>query len=129
MLAIDTNIIVRYLTDDDAQQSAKAKAIIEGDDVFVTTSVLLETGWVLRSLHGLPADRLVKALTGFAGLPTVTLENAAMAAKALVWAQTGTDLADASHLAGAEGCEAFVTFDRDFAKRIRAIGGVKARTP
>ena len=43
MLAIDTNIIVRYLTADHPEQSPKAKALIDHEDVFVCTTVLLET--------------------------------------------------------------------------------------
>ena len=38
MLAIDTNIIVRYLTGDHPKQSAAAKALIDGKDVFVCTT-------------------------------------------------------------------------------------------
>ena len=45
MLAIDTNLIVRYLTGDHPRQSAKAKALIDGNDVFVCTTVLLEAEW------------------------------------------------------------------------------------
>ena len=43
MLAVDTNLIVRYLTGDHPGQSAKARAVIEGEDVFVSTTVLLAT--------------------------------------------------------------------------------------
>ena len=48
MLAVDTNVIVRYLTGDDAEQFAKASALIRSEDVYVCTTVLLETEWVLR---------------------------------------------------------------------------------
>ena len=51
MLAIDTNIIVRLLTNDDPDQAAKAKSLIEGAEVFVATTVLLETEWVLRGAY------------------------------------------------------------------------------
>lgn len=43
MLAVDTNLIVRYLTGDHPKQSAKARAVIDGDNVFVSTTVVLET--------------------------------------------------------------------------------------
>lgn len=122
MLAIDTNVVVRYLTGDHPRQSAKARAVIDHEDVFVATTVLLETEWVLRSVYGFLPDRLAASLTAFAGLPNVTLEKPTSAAKALAWARQGMDLADALHLAGAEGCEAFVTFDRDFAKHANAVG-------
>jgi predicted nucleic acid-binding protein len=52
MLAIDTNLIVRYLTGDHPEQSPKARALIDSEDVFVCTTVLLETEWVLRSVYG-----------------------------------------------------------------------------
>jgi hypothetical protein len=42
MLAVEPNLIVRYLTGDHPGQSAKARAVIDGEDVFVSTTVLLE---------------------------------------------------------------------------------------
>ena len=41
----------------------------------------------------------------------------------------GVDFADALHLAKAEGCEAFISFDQDFAKAASALGSIKVRTP
>jgi predicted nucleic-acid-binding protein len=43
MLAVDTNIVVRYLTDDDPVQSARARQVLDGQAVFLATTVLLET--------------------------------------------------------------------------------------
>jgi len=68
MLAIDTNLIVRYLTGDHPRQSAKARALIDGNDVLVCTTVLLEAEWVLRSVYGYAPVPLAKALAAFAGL-------------------------------------------------------------
>ena len=48
MLAVDTNIIVRYLTADDLEQFPRARALIHGADIFVCTTVLMDTEWVLR---------------------------------------------------------------------------------
>ncbi|HEX4504656.1 MAG TPA: type II toxin-antitoxin system VapC family toxin, partial [Alphaproteobacteria bacterium] len=42
MLAIDTNLIVRYLTGDHARQSARARALIDGEAVFIAITVVLE---------------------------------------------------------------------------------------
>jgi predicted nucleic acid-binding protein len=129
MLAIDTNLIVRYLTGDHPAESAKAKALIDRHDVFVCTTGLLETEWVLRSVYGYAPAQLVKALAAFAGLSHVKLENAALIAKALDWMDKGLDFADALHLASAENCEGFVSFDRNFATRANALGGIKVRAP
>jgi len=129
MLAIDTNLIVRYLVGDDPAQAIRARRTIDGNDTFVSLTVLLETEWVLRSVYGFSAAACAKALRDFAGLPRVMLEDAAVAAKALGWMEKGVDFADGLHLAKAEGCEAFVTFDREFAAAANALGGTKVRLP
>ena len=129
MLAIDTNVIVRYLTGDHPQQSRKAKALIDSEHIFVCTTVLLETEWVLRSVYGFTAVKVTKALSAFAGLPGVTLEDAAMIAKALDWTARGMDFADALHLAKARGCQGFVSFDRKFAKAANRVSEIKVRAP
>ncbi len=127
MLAIDTNIVVRYLTADHPEQSPKAKALVDNEDVFVPTTVLLETEWVLRSVYGFAPARIVTSLAAFAGLPRVTLENAALAAKALGWTLKGMDFADALHLAAAQGCDGFASFDRRFAKAAKEHSGIEVR--
>ena len=129
MLAVDTNIVVRYLTADHPEQFAKASALIHGEDVYVCTTVLLETEWVLRRGYRFGRDQIIGALTAFAGLPRVTLEDPALAAKALDWMRSGLDFADALHLAKAGGCEAFVSFDQRFAAVANALSEVKVRAP
>lgn len=48
MIAIDTNLLLRYLLQDDPKQSAKAAALLAGEeDVLVTHVVLSETIWTL----------------------------------------------------------------------------------
>ena len=96
--AIDTNVVVRFLTGDDEAQSARARKLIKAGDIFVATTVLLEAEWVLRSAYGLSAERIVGALRGLAGLPGVRLEDAPLVAQALDWAERGLDFADALHL-------------------------------
>lgn len=129
MLAIDTNLIVRYLVKDDPGQAARARKLIDGNDVFVCTTVMLETEWVLRSVYGFSATQCAKALTDFAGLPRMTLEDAAAVAKALGWMRQRLDFADGLHLAKAEGCDAFISFDRDFVRAADALGGIEVRAP
>jgi predicted nucleic acid-binding protein len=127
VLAVDTNVIIRYLTADHPEQFAKASALVQGEDVYVCSTVLLETEWVLRRGYRFSRDRISAALTAFAGLPRVTLEDAALAAKALEWMRSGLDFADALHLAKAAGCEAFVSFDQRFAAVANALSEVKVR--
>jgi predicted nucleic-acid-binding protein len=129
MLAIDTNIIVRYLVNDDHAQAAEARKLVDNNDIFVCTTVLLETEWVLRSVYGLSVAQCTKALVDFAGLPRVNLEDVSVAAKALDWMSKGVDFADGLHLAKAEACDAFISVDRHFVRAARALGGIKVRMP
>src|SRR3954471_9519653 len=107
MLAVDTQLIVR-LTGDRPGQSAKARAVIDGEDIFVSTTVLLETEWVLRSVYSFDAAQVCAALRAFAGLPRVSLENPALVATALDRTTQGLDFADALHLGWAEDRGDFV---------------------
>jgi predicted nucleic acid-binding protein len=129
MLAIDTNVIVRYLADDHPSQSVRAKALIDAETVFVSVTVLLETEWVLRSVYNYAAGPLAKALRAFAGLPHVVIEDASSVAQALDWMEGGLDLADALHFTRAKLCDAFITFDQRFARNANRLGGITVRAP
>jgi predicted nucleic-acid-binding protein len=122
MPAVDTNVIVRYLTGDHPRQSIQARTLVDGEDIFVSTTVLLETEWVLRSVYEFAPDQVRKALVDFAGLARVSLEDEALAALALDRMKDGMDFADALHLGRAEACDAFVTFDRRLVRTAGAIG-------
>ncbi len=129
MLAIDTNLVVRYLTGDDSAQAAQAREVIDAHPVFVSTTVLLETEWVLRSVFAYDGPLIARRLRAFAGLPTVTVEDAAGAAQALDWSEGGMDFADALHLGKAAGCTAFITFDRRLVRAAEALSAVPVRLP
>ncbi len=117
MLAVDTNVVVRYLTGDDPVQSAKARSLFESTPVWISTTVLLETAWVLRKGRGYRPDQIAWSFRLMAGRSTVTLQSPEVLARALSW--TGRlDFADAMHLAEAEaaGIDTLTTFDRDFVR-------------
>lgn len=124
MRALDTNVIVRYLTGDDQSQATRAKAVVDAGQVFVSTTVLLEGEWVLRSVYGFSANEVAAALRGLAGLPGVFVESPSLLADALDGVDRGMDFADALHLAASTGCEAFLTFDR----RLIDIADIAATT-
>jgi predicted nucleic-acid-binding protein len=122
MLAIDTNLIVRYLTGDHPKQSPRARKLIDGQPVFAAITVILEVEWVLRSAYGYrPAD-VTRALRAFAGLSTVTVEDGPVVATALEFAEKGMDFADALHLGKSAHCEGLATFDRQLVKAAKAVG-------
>ena len=76
MLAIDTNIIVRYLVEDDLRQLKIAARIVENESVFVPITVFLEVEWVLRALYRLPTFDVLRQMRAFARLPNVNVELA-----------------------------------------------------
>ena len=129
MIAIDTSILVRFLTNEHPEQSSRARALLEGHEVFVALTVLLETEWVLRSAYRLAPERIYAALRAFAGLPQVRIEAPDRLARALDRAEASLDFADALHLDAATPAEAFVTFDARFIKGARRLGLMSVREP
>lgn len=115
MKAVDTNIVLRVLLDDDAAQSQTAERVIRAG-VFVPVTVLLETGWVLSTRYGFDRERLAATLAAFLDLPSVSVADEPGIRVAIENHRSGADFADAVHLAAAGGSEAFVTFDRQLAK-------------
>ena len=128
MKAIDTNIVVRFLTGEDHPQTEIARKLVATETIFVATTVILETAWVLHSVYGFARADVVRALRAFAGLPSVTLEDPARAIQALDNADKGMDFADALHLGAADQCGIFLTFDRKFIHAAQG-GGVAVVEP
>ena len=122
MRAIDTNVVVRMLVDDNRRQASAARELIAAHDVFVPITVVLETEWVMRSGYAFAPAQIAAGLRRLGGLRGVTVEQPVEVAQALEWLEQGMDFADALHLARTTRCEAFVTFDRKFAKRAQALG-------
>lgn len=121
MLAVDTNVVVRLLTNDDPAQARRAAAVFVDDDIFIPVTVLLETEWVLRYAYGLDRFAILRGLRGVLGLPQVRPQDPVRIAIALDWYEHGLDFGDALHLAASRHAERFVTFDLKFARRAKAL--------
>ena len=120
MIAVDTNVVVRLLTGDDPTQFARAHKLFETETIFLPKTVVLEAEWVLRSLYGLPAQDIVRALSALIALPQVRSEDASTIVEALELSRRGLDFADALHIASSRMAERFATFDRTLIRRARA---------
>jgi predicted nucleic-acid-binding protein len=127
MLAIDTNVVIRFLTRDHPVQAHRALRILSDNDVFVAVTVILESEWVLRDAYGMPRVDVIRELERFCGLERVTVGAADAVRQALALAASGMDFAAALHVAQAGHCEAFATFDRQLAKRARPLPNVAVR--
>jgi predicted nucleic-acid-binding protein len=111
MLAVDTDVLVRLVTNDEPAQARRAVNAIARNPIFVAKTVLLELEWVLRYSYELGREAILRALQGILGLSNAEVEDAANVAKALLLYQTGMDFADALHLASCGPAEQFGTFD------------------
>ena len=122
MLAVDTNVVVRFLVRDDAAQSARAAALIGREQIWVSRTVLLEIEWVLRRLYGYSPAAVASSLRDLLGLNSVTPEDPAVVEQALDWLDGGMDFADALHLAASAAADQFATFDRKLAGAAKRVG-------
>jgi len=121
MIAIDANVVVRFLTRDDPGQAARAKALLLAESVFLSKTVLLESEWVLRSGYRLARDAIAAAFRGLLGLPGATVEDPPAVAQALAWYDGGLDLADALHLASSGPAGKLATFDEALVRRANTL--------
>ena len=117
MRALDTNVLVRALVQDDAAQGRRAEACVSTQPVYVPVTVILELEWVLRSRYGYSPKAIAGAMEKLAVLENAVVgEQAAVVAAARRMRQ-GWDFADALHHALAAGCDDFATFDANLARR------------
>ena len=118
---LDTNVIVRYLTGDNAELSALARRVIdETEDLLIPSLVLAEVGFVLTSFYRVPRDRLVDQLTEFirkTNLGVLAMDKSiAIQALTLCRPSARVSLVDALTWADArtEGVGVIYTFDKGF---------------
>jgi predicted nucleic-acid-binding protein len=123
VIALDTNVVVRLLADDDKAQATRAEAIVRAGAVLVPKTVLLESECVLRGAYGVAGADIAAAFRRLLGLAGVAAEDAPAVAQALDWYEGGLDFADALHLASSNRAGRFATFDRALIRRLRRLGG------
>lgn len=123
VIAVDTNVWIRYVTNDDPVQAKRAvKLLSAADSVYVPKTVLLELEWVLRAAYALPRAAILKAMLHILGLPVVSVEQPAQVAQALDWFRDGLDFADALHVAGCGTIDSFHSFDADLVRKGKKAG-------
>jgi predicted nucleic-acid-binding protein len=128
MIAVDTNVLVRLLTGDEPKQTAAARSLFASEAIWIAKTVLLETGWVLRSLYGFEESAIRDAFTKLFGLKNVHAEDESSVAAALALMTRGIEFADALHLSSRPPEAVFVSFDKSFVQRARRarVSGISA---
>jgi predicted nucleic-acid-binding protein len=125
MIGLDTNVLIRYLTQDDARQARIANRTIDNLTVeqpgFVGVVTLVELFWVLRRTYGFEENEVIQVLADMLAADEFVIENPAVVRRALDAAAEGADLADAliAESARLAGCDRVVTFDR---RTVKAAG-------
>jgi predicted nucleic-acid-binding protein len=116
VIALDTNIILRWILRDDEAQAVIAEKLL-GEPCWINTTVLLELGWVLQSRGKLSRDVICDAMMLLITLPEVHIDRLEDVRWALKRFRSGADFADMLHLASTAKVDRFVTFDRKMAKQ------------
>jgi predicted nucleic-acid-binding protein len=68
VVVIDTNVLIRFLAQDDPAQTARAIQLIANEGVWVSMTVLLEAEWVMRRILGMKPTRILALLRAFVGM-------------------------------------------------------------
>ena len=124
MVAVDTNVLVRFLTNDDKKQAESARKTIRDHQVWISKTVLLETEWVLRYSYDFPADQIEQGFRALLGLVSVQVEDPPQVTTALDWYGKGLDFADALHVSAGRP-RPFFTFDLKLIKKSKSLANVR----
>ncbi|KAA3617303.1 MAG: PIN domain-containing protein [Calditrichaeota bacterium] len=124
MTGIDTNLLVRFLVNDDEIQAKEVLRIFKNaerkkDYFFVSILVTLELIWVLKAVYNLPREQIVLAIESLISMPILKLEKLDAIHKMVSESkQKSNDLSDLliAHCSFLSGCEKILTFDKRAAK-------------
>ncbi|CAM3117659.1 VapC toxin family PIN domain ribonuclease [Pseudomonas floridensis] len=126
MIGLDTNVLVRYVAQDDPKQSPKASALIESFTInspgFVTAVSVVELVWVLQSCYESTKSEIILVLETLLRTRELKIENADVVWQALrLFSDSKADFADCliERSAKAAGCDYVVSFD---SKAIKTTG-------
>ena len=124
MIGLDTNVIVRYLVEDDEAQSRRATTLIEAtiardEELFISDIVMCETVWVLSSSYRFSRTEIANTLAALLRARSVVFTSTDRLARSLEAFRNGKgDFADylIRELARAAGADTVATFDRSLLK-------------
>ncbi|MFM8951854.1 MAG: PIN domain-containing protein [Planctomycetaceae bacterium] len=123
MIGLDTNVLVRYIMQDDPRQSPKATRLIESLDAerpgFIAVVSVVELYWVLTSCYGLAGHDVKQAIESLLRAKQIVVERADQVLRAVrVFDDGKADFADCliERIASSAGCTETVTFDAGAAK-------------
>jgi len=129
MMGLDTNVLLRYLAQDDPRQSRRATEIVERrlteqEPGFVSLVTILEVAWVLKSLFKRSRHEIANDIEMLLAADTLEVQNEQEVYLAIVSLRNGIGTFEDA-LIGSLGiwrrCSATLTFDKDAAKRLHGF--------
>lgn len=121
MIGLDTNILVRYLAQDDEVQLSAVLALLlkKGAVFFVPDMVMVEVDWVLSSVYQWTPDEVADAFASLLTVQNLHFEDESRLRSCLRAIRQGADLSDEliMHVCRDQGCRTVATFDKAMAKR------------
>ncbi len=121
MTGLDTNVLVRYLVQDDEEQLRAVLALLlkKGAVFFVPDLVLVETDWVLSALYGWTPEEVAESFGRLLTVHNLVFEDEGRLREALRAMRRGADLSDELIVdcCRNQGCRSLATFDKGMAKR------------
>lgn len=121
IIAVDTNVVIRFLVDDHPAEGTRARQVFEENRVHLAESVLLESEWVMRAVYGFSQEETSGALRCLLRLTNVTVDDRTVVWRTLDLFDQGFDFADALHYVRSAGLE-MKTFDKRFISKARKLG-------
>lgn len=118
MIGLDTNVIVRFLVQDDRAQAAEASRVVDGltedDPGFLSLVTVVELHWVLRRAYKVSPARCTDLVERLLDTRELRVGQESVVRAALGVSRGGLDFADAlvADLGRVAGCDHTVTFDR-----------------
>jgi len=118
VIGLDTSVVVRYLVQDEPDQSAAASMVIdaltENDPGFLSLVTVVELHWVLRRAYKVSSARCAELVDGLLDARELRVDQDSIVRAALTASRGGLDFADAviAELGRVAGCEHTVTFDQ-----------------
>lgn len=123
MIGLDTNVLIRYIAQDDPAQAATAASIIESLTVespgFVTVVSIVEIVWVLKSCYKSSKAEIIRVLETLLRTQVIVVERTEVVWQAIRrYSEASADFADCliERSAHAANCEYVITFDSNAAK-------------
>jgi predicted nucleic-acid-binding protein len=122
MVGLDTNVLVRIVTNDDPKQAKRARAAIlaQVEPCFVNRVTVLELVWTLQSVYGYPSPAIADAIDKMLQSADLHFEDADAIRRTNELYRNGLDYADALFAMSNRdrGCSATLTFDKGAVKKI-----------